>query len=342
MKTLEHVMLPLLLEAGRKARETVCRVLREWSVGERSASGGHAGSDVIYAIDVEVEQGLVALLSASAAALGGVVLIAEGIGEDEKTIWPAGWREADCVWRMLVDPIDGTRPIMMDKRSAWFLAGVAPNRGEATRLREVEAAVMMELPTTRAAVADDFAAVRGQGVVAERVHLERGTSAAWQPSPWPGPTLRGGFVQMFRFCPPGREALAALEEAWIAALFPDAQEGEILSFEDQYPSTGGQLVELLTGRDRFQADLRGVLYASPGYAGQRLGHVCHPYDLAGMLVAEEAGVILCDAAGAPLDGPLDTRTAMSWVGYPNAAIRAEAEAALLRLLRARGWIADQS
>lgn len=337
MPELSHPLLPLLLSLGREARGVVTRVLREVPVEERSREGAHSGSDVIYAIDREVEERLLACLGEEAEGLGGIVLVAEGIGEDEVTVHPPHWGEADCRWRLLVDPIDGTRPIMMDKRSAWFLAGAAPNRGAATRLREVDCAVMAELPTSRAAVADDFFAVRGQGVVAERVELirEGGAPRRWVPVPWAGPTVRGGFVQMVRFCPPGREEIAGLEEELMARLFPEAKWGEILSFEDQYPSTGGQLVELMCGRDRFNADVRGVLYGSARFAARRIGHVCHPYDLAGALVAEEAGVILTTAAGAPFDGPFDTGTAMSWIGYPNAAIRAEVEETLLALIRER-------
>ena len=38
-------------------------------------------------------------------------------------------------WRVIVDPIDGTRGLMYQKRSAWILTGVAPNRGPGTSLR---------------------------------------------------------------------------------------------------------------------------------------------------------------------------------------------------------------
>ena len=39
--------------------------------------------------------------------------------------------------RLIVDPIDGTRGIMYDKRSAWTLAGVAPQRGAGTHLGDI-------------------------------------------------------------------------------------------------------------------------------------------------------------------------------------------------------------
>jgi len=55
---------------------------------------------------------------------------------------------------VLIDPIDGTRGIMYDKRAAWALAGVAPNRGPATRLSDIHLAVMTELPTSKMGFAD--------------------------------------------------------------------------------------------------------------------------------------------------------------------------------------------
>ena len=59
-----------------------------------------------------------------------------------------GSREADALIRLIVDPIDGTRGIMYDKRPAWTLAAVAPNRGPHTGLRDCEVSVMIELPTS--------------------------------------------------------------------------------------------------------------------------------------------------------------------------------------------------
>jgi len=321
------------------ARETVLRQLRDVSVDDRSRTTGHAGSDVIYAIDREVEEQLVAHLERVADSLGGIVLVAEGIGEDEVTSYPANRNREDCAWRLLVDPIDGTRGIMMDKRSAWFLAGVARNHGEETCLSQIECAIMAELPTSRAAVADTFVAVKGQGVQSTRYDLV-GDAGEYpiELTPYAGTSIRGGFAQVCRFFTPGKTEAALLEEALFESLFPDAGEGEILGFEDQYISTGGQLVELITGRDRFTADLRATLYRSRLFAGRRTGHVCHPYDLAGMLIAEEAGVVLTDAVGQALDAPFDTRLAADWVGYANPAIRDEVEATLQTLLLEQDWL----
>ena len=101
-------------------------------------------------------------------------------------------------------------------------------------------------------------------------------------------------------------------------------------FDDQYISTGGQFYELIVGHDRFNADLRPAFYRA-----QRLGEgmCCHPYDCAGLLVAEEAGVVITDAHGQPLDAPLDTTSGVSWVGYANARLRQRIEPLVLEYLK---------
>ena len=107
-------------------------------------------------------------------------------------------------------------------------------------------------------------------------------------------------------------------------------------FDDQYISTGGQFYELMVGHDRFNADLRPLLYHAQN---QPEGLCCHPYDCAAMLIAEEAGVILTDAkSGKPLDGPLDCTTGLAWAGYANPALRDRIEPVLTAFLMELGCI----
>jgi hypothetical protein len=47
---------------------------------------------------------------------------------------------------------------MYDKRSAWALGGIAPQRGERTQLSEIIAAAMTEIPTSKQWRADQFSA----------------------------------------------------------------------------------------------------------------------------------------------------------------------------------------
>ena len=90
-------------------------------------------------------------------------VIMEGIDPEQPMIVPHGASLADTVVKCILDPIDGTRGIMYDKRSAWFLAGVAPQLGAKTRLADIQAAAMVELPTSKQWRADRCSAIRGQG-----------------------------------------------------------------------------------------------------------------------------------------------------------------------------------
>jgi hypothetical protein len=94
---------------------------------------------------------------------------------------------------------------------------------------------------------------------------------------------------------------------------------------------------LIVGHDRFNADLRPVFYRALNLGE---GMCCHPYDCAGLLVAEETGVIVADETGKPLDAPLDTTTGVSWVGYANATLRARVEPHVIESLR--GLIIESS
>ena len=81
---------------------------------------------------------------------------------------PVGADESDAVWRVIVDPIDGTRGLMYQKRSAWVLTGVAPNRGAATNLDDIQLAVQTEIPLVKQHLCDVLWAMPGTGAHAER------------------------------------------------------------------------------------------------------------------------------------------------------------------------------
>ncbi|HEY1117882.1 MAG TPA: hypothetical protein VGE43_09265, partial [Acidimicrobiales bacterium] len=203
-------------------------------------------------------------------------------------------------WTAIVDTIDGTRGLMHDKRAAWSLAAVAPHGGS---LRDVVAAAMTELPTTKQGLVDQYASTRGGGVVGRRVDLRSGAVEPVVPRPSSATDLEHGFAQVAKFLPPGKPQLAAIEADLFARL------GAEVVFDDQYLASGGQLHELLTGRDRFVADLRPLV--APG------AFAAHPYDLCTSLLLEEAGGVVTDPWGAPLDAPLDTTSPVAWVGYAN-------------------------
>jgi fructose-1,6-bisphosphatase/inositol monophosphatase family enzyme len=332
-----HQIKDILIEIGHLVCQKVHTALRQESVEERSAVYKEGADDTIYQIDRDVEELLVPVLEKHAAALGGIVVVAEGVGEDTNgLILPSGTTAEEARIRIIIDPIDGTRGIMYDKRSAFFLAGAAPNKGTDTTLQDIEVAVMTELPTSRSHLSDTLWAIKGQGAHAFTRHLATGALTDRKIAPSRAKTIIGGFAQLARFFPPGRDLLARIEDELIETLLPERPEGKAIIFEDQYISSGGQLYELLMGHDRFTADIRTLLYRKLAREGRKAGHVCHPYDVCTQLIATEAGVIVTDAFGQALDGPLDVLSSIDWIGYANPSIRKQVESVLQGLMRKYG------
>ena len=321
-----------LVRIGECVRDHVLKELRQQSSESLSAIAFETAADKIYVIDRSVETILLPALVEHLQPLTSFVLICEGVNDEQPLAFPADLPIDQGQARLIVDPIDGTRPIMYNKRSAWWLAGLAANHGERTSLQDIEIAVQVEIPTTRAALADTLWAIRGQGAEGETTNLLTGERAEFQPRPSRATTIAGGFASFFHPFPGGKEIFAAMEEELALALIGGLEQSKTAMFDEQYLSTGGQLYELLTGRDRLLVDVRGLLFERFAREGKTVGHACHPYDLCTVLIAEEAGVEITGADGQPLDAPLDTTSDVSWIGYANADIRREVEPTLMKLL----------
>lgn len=288
-----------------------------------------ADGDTQFRIDVQVERLLIQFCQQWAQELP-FVLVAEGISEDGWLVLPQGSSIDEAQFIMIIDPIDGTRMIMYDKRSAWCLTGIAPNRGRQTTLADIEIAVQTELPITRQHLADTLWAKRGHGAFGERQNLLDGSTTAFRPEPSSATHLRYGFASIANFFPDGKAWLAALEEKLYRELGSMDVQGNPLVFADQYLSTGGQIYELTVGHDRFIADLRPVAFRRLGYATFPL--CAHPYDICTELIAREAGAIITDEHGQQLQTPLDIRKPVAWIGYANGALHELIEPVLLKLL----------
>ncbi|HVT73824.1 MAG TPA: inositol monophosphatase [Lacunisphaera sp.] len=300
--------------------------------GQRRGAGRMArvatvtSADTIYAIDRVSEHAVLAWFAAHWPRRWPVELVMEGLAGAGTTTFPRGTPVNDTRFKCILDPIDGTRGLMYDKRSAWSLAAVAPQRGPRTDLRDLVVAAMTELPVTKAGQADQLSAVRGRGVCAERIDLRTSRRARIAARPSPARDLVGGFASFAKFFAPGKVWLAAREVALLAAL-DDGPE----VFDDQYLSTGGQIYELAMGHDRFVADLRPVAFGRLRIAAAL---TCHPYDICTALVAQEAGCIVTAPDGSPLRAPLDTTSPVAWTGYANAALARRIRPVLRRTLQA--------
>jgi hypothetical protein len=268
------------------------------------------------------------------------VLIAEGL-PGGRVILPRRVTESDAVWWVIIDPIDGTRGLMYQKRSAWILTGVAPHNGPGTGLHDIELAIQTEIPLVKQYLTDTVWAVRGRGAHAERLNRLTRERYPLRLHPSGARTIAHGFAMLARFFPGAREELAAIDEEVVRDAIGPVTPGKAHCFEDQYISTGGQLYELMTGHDRFVADLRPLMERILARNGLALGICCHPYDLCTELIAREMGVIVTDPYGDPLHAPLDIDADIAWVGYANAHIRAQVEPLLRTALRRRGLLDEK-
>ncbi|MFY9341085.1 MAG: inositol monophosphatase [Planctomycetota bacterium] len=277
-----------------------------WSRTVRDDAG-----DTIFDIDAEVERILLRHCSEWGETQH-FTLLAEGLD-------PAGLRFGrpglgGPPFRLLVDPIDGTRGLMFDKRSAWCLMGAAPDRGAATRLAEVEVAVMTELPTTRMASCDVLWASAGGVAHGERHDLHGGSTRPLSLVPSQATTLRHGFASVSNFFQGGKELIARLEEAIVGRALGGWNAAKAEVYNDQYICSGGQLAEVMLGRDRFVLDVRPLVHQKLGVASSL---ACRPYDVVTASIAQAAGCVVCDPFGEALDAPFDTETNVSFACYAN-------------------------
>ena len=293
--------------------------------------------DTIFAVDRVSEEILIDFIDREIASKVPVVLIAEGL-EEGQIVLPRDSAESDAVWRIIVDPIDGTRGLMYQKRSAWILTGVAPNKGDATNLSDIEFAIQTEIPLVKQHLSDTLWAFRGQGAMAERYNRLTGKTVGVDLKPSSAATIEQGFAMISRFFPGARDVLAEIDEEVVRSVLGNPKLGKAQCFEDQYISTGGQLYELMAGHDRFVADLRPLMAGILRERGFSLSICCHPYDLATELIAREMGIFITDEHGAQLTAPLNLDADVAWIGYANQDIRQQIEPALYDALRKRGVV----
>jgi hypothetical protein len=332
--TPDHPLLAPVQALHRRIRRDVVETCERAAVAALSDVAREEEGDTIYAIDRVAEHVLVDEIGRTIATPeAAVLLIAEGLAGGE-VVMPRNALRANVRWVMIVDPIDGTRGLMYQKRPGWILTGVAAGPGART-LADIELAVQTEIPLVKQHLCDEVWAVRGRGVSALRCNRLTFESRALELHPSTATTIAHGFATISRFFPGNRAELAAIDDEVVAAVLGPPQRGKAQAFEDQYICTGGQLYELMAGHDRFVADLR------PLFERRRSGGAalcCHPYDLCTELIARELGVAATDELGGALTAPLDVTSDVAWVGYANQALKARVEPHLQRALARRGLI----
>lgn len=318
-----------LCQLGDAIRDSVTAARNRQSIEASAAVSHQTSADTIYAIDKVSEDALVPWFESNWPADEPVEVIWEGVDESDPPCFPRDVPREATKWKCLIDPIDGTRGLMYDKRSAWVLAGLAPQNGASTSLSDILIAAMTEIPTTKQWRADQLSVVEGRGIVAEAINVLDGSRSPLTVQPSKAPHFDHGFASFAKFFPEGRTLIAQIEEAIWDELVGLGESAAPTIFDDQYISTGGQFYEMLMGHDRLIADIRPLIYARLDLDSTL---VCHPYDVCVWPILVEAGIIYEAPDGGFPDAPLDTTSPLAWITFANPQLAELARSVIHRTL----------
>jgi len=218
--------------------------------------------------------------------------------------------------RIVIDPIDGTRNLMTDLRSAWTVVGLAGAGAEQPTMKDVELGIVSEIPDSRAARYRVFAAERGRGCQFAERALDDPSAAfvPWQVDA--DDRADFGYFVFFGYSPDLRPFVTQRAARFFEALASEESADTRHCFDDQYISSGGLLALLTLGSHRLVVELRALIAEREG----RPFVSAKPYDIAGaVLCAQEAGCVVTKLDGSALDFPLDVVTGVDFVGFANAA-----------------------
>jgi myo-inositol-1(or 4)-monophosphatase len=272
----------------------------------RAHTGDGAGGDVTFAVDAVAEAALVELLDELAPRLA-------FYSEDRGLV-----SEPDATHVLVVDPIDGTRPAMAGLESACVAVALAPLGDGEPRMADVEIGCVVEIKTGAW-----FLAVRGGGVESS---LPVRLSSAVDVS-------RLFWAYGFRGRParPTVEVLGDLIDA-------SSVGGGVFDLGSQaFAMTrvvAGQLDAVIEVGSRLIDDVPGM---RPEFERVGGGQVLNnsPYDLAApWLCLTEAGGVVTDGWGAPLDHHRLLGSGHDFQMSSISAANSELHAALLRAVDA--------
>lgn len=302
----------LLWGAHRHMREGLRHALAHQPISALSAAAATVEVDTIFGVDQIAEQCLFEYLEAHQSNAPAFVLVGEfEIGDTLK------FGEGEPQYRVLLDPIDGTRLVMFAKSSGWILSGIFPENGEATRLSQTLFALQTEIPLPKYLYSDTLWAAPNRG--AHRL-VENLLTHETSISPWhvdEASDLRHGFVSFVNFFQHGKTAMAAVEEDFLREALAEHAADPALVFEDQHLSTAGQLYALVAGQERMVVDIRPNMNRLLRSKGQAPMLCSHPYDFATWLIAREAGAVILSPSGEPFDAPAIANAEIGWVGFAN-------------------------
>ena len=239
-------------------------------VGE--ARGGEGGGDVTFAIDERAESFLESFLAERAPEVA-------FYSEDRGMVTPEGEAE----WVLIVDPIDGTRPAMAGFESACVSVAVARLDSE-PRMGDVEVGCIAEIKSGAL-----YRAGRGGGID-------------------PPPSLSANTDPSRMFWSYGLRGRPVRAMAEVLGELIDASSVGGATFDlgsatfDMTRVASGQLDAYVEPGPRIVADVPGMLEQFEQVGGGAILNNS-PHDIAAAaLCLREAGAVVTDAYGKPLDG----------------------------------------
>ncbi len=328
-------LVALVEKMHSRIRDEVRRQLPQQSADALLRISAAGAGDVSLAIDLPAERIVRETFEVSTIP---ICVVAEGIGT---AVFPSDRAREEAEFIVIVDPLDGSRELGALKRSAWILTGIAPLVATATpTLSDIVFALQTEVPPPQQDQGIVMRASQSGPALQEVWRLPPAGSsqsdAAAMPigetaiglTPSSARTVRGGYAVFADYFHGAHAATGVLADRVLTRVLGAPNPGEATTYNDQYISTGGCLYLLASGRYRFIADLRPLLDEALRVRGSAIGLCAHPYDLCTALIAERAGCLITDPAGAPLAYPLDTDTDCAWIGYANREIQTEVAGAL--------------
>lgn len=307
----------LLCQLGDEIRNQITSARDRGLTKNFADVAAETAADTIYGIDKLSEEPILTWFEKKWPPEWPVELIMEGIDETSAPVFPKKSPPEKIQFTCIVDPIDGTRGLMYDKRSAWALAALAPRGKKRPRLSDLTVAAMTEIPTSKQTISDQISGIAGRGrdgIVSERRDPVSRKIEKLLLRPSTATDFQHGFASLCKFFPEGRTLTSQIEERlWRELGKLDASTSPVI-FDDQYISTGGQIYEILVGHDRMIGDLRPLILPKAGFPSSL---ACHPYDICTGFLLNEAGAILESPDGKSIDAPLDTTSPVSWIAYAN-------------------------
>ncbi len=315
-------------------RDASLAACRQTSMDDLARIAREEKEDACFNVDLEVENLLPELLERELGPIASVAVVFEGQGDGPPLVVPGNVSEDAARYRAIIDPIDGSRGIAYQLRSAWILTAVADNRGRETSIQDAYVAVKTEIPLINQRQAAVLSVVRGDPITSESVDVDTGLLQPLNLAPSPATSIENGYVGSENYFDGPSVVLAELEERLIRRILGIGSAGSARVWHDTYISSGGVVFNLLSGRLRWAHDFRPVVRRKMESLGLAMCLTAHPYDLCtAPLLAAALGVHITDPWGEPLDVPMTLHDDVAWVGYANDAIRRQVEPALQAVLR---------